>query len=207
MPLGRMAALKEQFYSSAISSTSSSSTPLKIVVLHATPSNICGTGEFSGHECVQAPLNAFLDRKAPPYRFDMPSQSVDILILQGVLDNTLDVSRTIFEAQRILQPCGKLVLDATSRTLSTWIRFVIYARILRLEPSLHHNWRLFVQQEEMERVLGAYNFTQIQTTFFSTSLDWTRLLSGNTLLDSITVETNGDQEYALSATNGPCTPK
>lgn len=145
-----------------------------------------------------------MSKTAPPYRFDVPEHSVDILVLQGVLDNTLDVSRTIFEAKRVLQPCGKLVFDATSRSLSTWVRLVIFERILRLEPWYHHNWRLFTPQDEVERVLSAYNFSSFQTASFSTFLDWTRLLSGNGVLDSISVELGGDHEYVLSALNGVC---
>lgn len=201
-----MAVLKERFFSEAISSIPSSFRPLKILIAHATPSLLCNNDQFSEYNCVQMHVDTFWNRTTSPYLFDVPSHDFDVVILQGILDNALEVSRVIFEAQRILQPCGKLIFDATSRNLATWIRLVIFERILRLEPWHHRNWRLFVQSDEMMRVLTAYNFSSFQTASFSSSIDWSRLLAGNPILDSIDIEsTSGEgQEYTIAAINKGC---
>jgi len=206
MPLARIATLKDAFISNAFSTIPSSLHPLKVLIAHATPSLMCSSAQFAQHECVQVSIYTFENRSAAPYLFDASSGTFDVVVLRGVLDNALDVSRVIFEVQRVLKPCGKLIFDATSRNLATWLHLVTFERILRLEPWSHRNWRLFVDPEEMMRVLTAYNFSSFKTVSFSSFVSLSRLLAGNPILDSISVEsTDGDgHEYCVQALNRGC---
>lgn len=160
----------------------------KILVIHATPTRLCSLPDLQATECLQAPISSFANLTSLPYFLPFDEQSCDAIVLQGVLDNALDVSRVIFESKRLLKPAGTLVLDGTTRTWATWLRLVLFQRLLQVEPLYYRSWRLFVTPSEIERVLQAYKFDVRQSEFLSTSVDVVKLLQSHDMLRAINVE-------------------
>lgn len=195
-------ALEPCLLKAASAQTNASYTP-KYLVLHSFPSQLCAHSTFAASECIYSAVETFTNMTGAPYFLPYAFSTFDGIIYQGILDNSLDVSRTIFEAKRILKPGGAFSFEATNRNVFTWILHTLRQRLLGLTPSKMHNWRLHVTHKEATRVLSAYNFTDISTSSFATSIDFSSLLTGNGLLASLSVSPAADptQHYCMKAKN------
>lgn len=196
-------ALEPCLLKAATAQASPSHTP-KYLVLHSIPSQICTHSNFAASECTYLAIETFSNLTGAPYFLPYAFSSFDGIIYQGILDNSLDVSRTIFEAKRILRPGGVFAFEATNRNVFTWIHHTIHQRILGLYPSKLQNWRLFLTHKETSRVLSAYNFTDISTSSVSTSVDFGSLLTGKGLLTSLSISSADEPtfHYCMRARNG-----
>lgn len=201
MPLGKLAALQEDCLIQAVSTLNSENPIPKYVILHAIPSDLCSHPAFTGSDCTQLQVESFSNYSDVPYRLPFVSASLDGLIYQGVFDNTLDVSRTVFEAKRVLKPKAIFTFDATHRSIFTWIHHTLQQRLFALSPTNLHNWRLFITPKEATRVLSAYEFSDISTSAYTTSVSIGDLVTGIGVLNSIKVSQAVDpsQHYCMRA--------
>lgn len=188
---------------SGVSSSTTSSNASKYLVLHATPTNLCDHPIFKSSECIQMPLETFSNKTGAPYFLPFSFASLDGIIYQGVVNNVLDISRTIFEVKRVLKPNGTFTFDATHRSVWTWIYHSLNQRLLGLYPARLNNWRLFVTPREATRVLEAYQFSNLFSSSYATYLSLSNFFAGNGFLSSMSI-TNTDTislHYCMRARN------
>jgi SAM-dependent methyltransferase len=202
MPLGKIVRACQNFHLSSLHALLKAPSTPQILVVHATPSQLCQSTELSHTNCTLLPIHTTSTKTEPPYVLPFPSDSFDAIIYQGIMDNDLDISRTVFELKRVLKTHGIFAFDATSRSLGNWIRLVFSEHILHLEPTHHRNWRLFVDESEMTRVLTAYNFGLFEVASFAPSLDLQSLWNGNGLLNAIEFHpTTSSHHYCMRSVN------
>lgn len=203
MPLGQLLGRAEDCFLDGLSGAQKQSNNLKYLVLHSSPSKLCQNSAFASSKCIQIPLHTHSNKTGVPYFLPYPPAYFDAVIYQGILDNTLDISRVIFEAKRVLKDDGTLRFDATNRNIGTWIHHTINQRLMGLFPSRFQNWRLFITPEEITRVLSAYKFKNLKTRSYTSSFDLIALLSGEGVLPSISVANTDtpSHQYCMIATN------
>lgn len=174
-----------------------------ILVIHGVPTRLCRLPDLQATECTQLPVPTFSNLTTIPYVLPYGDEEFDAVILKGVLDNALDISKLVFEAQRTLKPAGTLLIDGTNRSWASWLRHVLFQRLLRVEPPYYRNWRLLVAPFEANRVLEAYGFTSIHFDYFTTSLSLPQLFSDLDILGAINVDRTTDQQlyYTVKAIN------
>jgi SAM-dependent methyltransferase len=200
---GRLARLKHSYFVESLAPLLEQQPNAKILVLFTEPYDLCSGLSWKTVDCLAMPVHSMTNQTGPPNIMPFPPHSFDAVIYQGIFDRSLDISRVVFELQRILKPQGVVVLDGTNRNLGTWLRHLISSKLLNLEPSGYSNWRLFVGSREMEHTLQAYGFKAVQTQHFATSLSISRLLSGSGVLDAIEVSKSEflANYYCLKAVN------
>lgn len=159
--------------------------PISVLNLHAMPSSVCSE-LFVATRCTDIPVDdAFLFPSTLPF----PSESFDLVIYQGIVDNSLDLNKLVSEVYRVLRHDGVFTFDATQRNIWSWLQFVIFERILQVEPTGYRNWRLFVDSEEMTRVLNSKKFSILSSEWYAAQVDVVGLIRGDGILDSIVVGT------------------
>lgn len=201
--MGKLLKLKENYFSKSLSALVRERPESKILFIHSLPSKLCSSIESETVECVQIPLESTSLNMAVPYKLNYSAQHFDAIVYQGIMDNSLDISRTVFEMKRVLKPHGIFLFDGTSRGVVTWLTQVASEKILNFEPRGHRNWRLFVNYGEMERVLKAYNFGLFESAHYTASLDFQALWDGKEFLHAVDILPTPTQTqfYCMRAVN------
>lgn len=204
MPLGRILWQQQEFFLDSLLPLTVNIESPRLLILHSSPIGLCDLPELKAFICNTLTVESFVNTSTMPYTLPFPPQYFDAIVYHSILDNSLDISRTVFESQRVLKrQHGIFAFDATSRNLGTWIRQLLSEKILRLEPSFYRNWRLYLQPEEIERVLEAYGFHSVNARGFTSTINVMPLLWGNAgLLESIEVKRSRSVNYyCMSAVN------
>lgn len=204
MPSGALLKLETVFFiDSLLPVLSESESKPKVLVVHGTPSTLCYLPDLSSTNCTQLPVSSFSEESGVPYFLPFSDAEFDGIILQDVLDNSLDVSRTIFEMQRVLKPNGRFALNARNRNWASWLRYLLFQVVLRVEYPKQHNWKLFLKPSELERVVTAYGFESIQISSFTSSLNIFDFLGGTGVLNSISMSKHTDPNvyYCIKGVN------
>lgn len=92
-------------------------------------------------------------------RLPFDDDSVDVVTCFDVLEHVTDKPRLLGEIQRVLKPGGWLFLDTFTK--SFWSKlFVIWLGeiIIRFMPRGTHDWRLFIDPSDLQRLLTASRF-------------------------------------------------
>jgi SAM-dependent methyltransferase len=201
--MGRILQISESFFSRSLSALIKDLPDAKVLYLHTSPSSLCKSGQSWATHCVQVPVPTTSDKSALPYILEYPSHFFDAIVYQGVLVNSLDISRTVFEVKRVLKPHGIFLADGIARNLRTWLTHIVSEKILNFQPPGHYNWRLFLNQNEFERVLSAYNFGLFQVEHIASSVDLSSLIAGSGFLNAIdiSIRPTASQFYVLRAVN------
>ena len=101
--------------------------------------------------------------------------SADIIIVADVLEHVLDVNSVIHEVSRILKPGGVFMFDTVNRTLSSYVMAIFLAQELpfgfSLFPSHVHDWRLFIQPEELNVLCASNNLNIIEYKGFRPTVE------------------------------------
>jgi 2-polyprenyl-6-hydroxyphenyl methylase/3-demethylubiquinone-9 3-methyltransferase len=94
-------------------------------------------------------------REGSVYRLELETAGFDGVVISDVLEHLLDLPGAIAEMARVLKPGGVLAFDTVNRTwLSLFGAILVAQKLLRLIPDRTHDWRLFIQPEEMKRLLA-----------------------------------------------------
>ena len=94
-------------------------------------------------------------RSGSAYELDVPTGSVDGVVMSDVLEHLHDLGRAAAEIARVLRPGGVLVFDTVNRTLKSYLLMILAAEnLLGMIPKKTHDHRMFISPEELHTVLG-----------------------------------------------------
>lgn len=114
-----------------------------------------------------------------PYSLPYSENQFDAIILYSILERSLDISRTIFESERVLKPEGQIFFTGIDRSFWTWItHLLIGEKIFRLIPYGFYDWQLFLTPREMSHVMEAYHFHPPQFEYFGFRFDFWSVIEG-----------------------------
>lgn len=95
-----------------------------------------------------------------------PEGCFDGVVMADVLEHLYDLPAAVAQAWRVLRPGGVLVFDTVNRTFASYVLAIAVAQEgLRMVPSDTHDWRLFVQPQELAFLLQASGFLVDVTQF------------------------------------------
>lgn len=102
------------------------------------------------------------------YALPFAAESFDAIVISDVLEHLLDLPLAAEEAARVLRPGGLLLFDTIDRSVASFVVSILGAEYLvGIVPRGTHDWRLFVQPEELRQVLeragfGAWSYEAFQ---------------------------------------------
>lgn len=89
------------------------------------------------------------------------SSSADIVLLADVLDHIPNLSKALYEADRILKPGGCMYIGTINRTLASWFFAIFLGENLGFIPEGTHEYRLFIKPEEIKECLNSLGYELI----------------------------------------------
>jgi 2-polyprenyl-6-hydroxyphenyl methylase/3-demethylubiquinone-9 3-methyltransferase len=99
-------------------------------------------------------------RAGSAYELDVPSGSVDGVLISDVLEHLHDLGGAAKEIARVLRPGGVVVFDTVSRTVKSYLLMILGAeRLLGMIPKRTHDWRMFIRPSELASVFGQNGLT------------------------------------------------
>eukprot|EP00929_Paragymnodinium_shiwhaense_P122843 TRINITY_DN9601_c0_g1_i3.p1 TRINITY_DN9601_c0_g1~~TRINITY_DN9601_c0_g1_i3.p1 ORF type:complete len:235 (-),score=20.06 TRINITY_DN9601_c0_g1_i3:151-855(-) len=93
------------------------------------------------------------------YKLPFEDGSFDSVVISDVLEHLSDLPTALSEARRVLRPGGVFLYDTLDRTTVSFVLAIVGAEyITSITPRGSHDWRLFIQPEELQRGLAAAGF-------------------------------------------------
>lgn len=87
----------------------------------------------------------------------------DVVVCVDVLEHVRDVGQTLREVRRVLKPNGLFCFDTVNRTLrSRLVMIWLLENLLREIPRGLHDWRQFIQPQELRSLSHRAGFEQIE---------------------------------------------
>ena len=113
------------------------------------------------------------------YAIPFENASVDAVIISDVLEHLNDVPAALLEIKRVLKPKGVLVFDTIARTWWSWLStFYVAQQLFGIVASGAHDWSMFINPEELERML-------IENGFETKREEWEGIVPELSMLDAI----------------------
>jgi 2-polyprenyl-6-hydroxyphenyl methylase / 3-demethylubiquinone-9 3-methyltransferase len=104
------------------------------------------------------------------YAIPLPSESQDVVIVSDVLEHLSDIPAALKEVHRVLRPGGVFVFDTIARTWWSWLgTYLVAQEILGIVQRGAHDWNMFIQPDELERMI-------IEAGFDTERKKWTGLV-------------------------------
>jgi len=94
--------------------------------------------------------------------------SFDVVTCVDVLEHVSDLHQTLQEIHRVLKPGGLFCFDTINRTIKSKIMMIwLLEDLLQEIPQGIHDWRKFIQPEELIQELRSLGFQSIDITGFN----------------------------------------
>lgn len=104
--------------------------------------------------------------------------SFDVVVCVDVLEHVCELQKVIQEIYRVLKPGGFFFFDTINRTFhSKLVMIWLLENILKEIPRGVHDWQMFIQPEELQKLLEKQGFFNIEIAGFD--------LFGKTFIDNL----------------------